>query len=116
VGRRKEVIRRRGENVAPVEIEEALLAHPGVHEAAVVGIPDEKWQERPLATVVVREGASVTPEELRDHLAQTFARWQLPDAWAFVDRVPRTSVGKLNKLAVRQGFAEGRYDICRVGD
>jgi fatty-acyl-CoA synthase len=83
-------------------------------EAAVVGIPDEKWQERPLATVVVRDGATITPEQLRAHLAETFAKWQLPDAWAFVDEVPRTSVGKFDKKVVRQGFAEGRYDVQRV--
>jgi fatty-acyl-CoA synthase len=90
------------------------MGHPDVVEAAVVGIPDEKWQERPLATVVVREGATVTAEQLRQHLAQPFAKWQLPDAWAFVDQVPRPSVGKFDKKVVRKGFAEGRSDVRRV--
>ena len=112
--RAKDVIKSGGEWISSVDLENALMGHPDVVEAAVVGIPDEKWQERPLATVVVREGATVTPEQLRQHLLQTFAKWQLPDAWAFVDEVPRTSVGKFDKKVVRQGFAEGRYDVRRV--
>jgi fatty-acyl-CoA synthase len=114
--RAKDVIKSGGEWISSVDLENALMGHPDVVEAAVVGIPDEKWQERPLATVVVREGSSVTPEELRAHLAGTFAKWQLPDAWAFVEQVPRTSVGKFDKKVVRQGFAEGRYDVRRVTD
>ena len=114
--RAKDVIKSGGEWISSVDLENALMGHPDVVEAAVVGIPDEKWQERPLATVVVREGASVTPEQLRDHLAGSFPKWQLPDAWAFIDQVPRTSVGKFNKLAVRQGFAAGEYEVRRVAD
>jgi fatty-acyl-CoA synthase len=112
--RAKDVIKSGGEWISSVDLENALMGHPDVVEAAVVGIPDEKWQERPLATVVVREGASVTPEQLREHLSQSFAKWQLPDAWTFVDHVPRTSVGKFDKKVVRKGFAEGRYDVRRV--
>jgi len=112
--RAKDVIKSGGEWISSVDLENALMGHPDVVEAAVVGIPDEKWQERPLATVVVREGASVTPEQLRDHLAESFAKWQLPDAWAFIDEVPRTSVGKFDKKVVRQGLAEGRYDVRRL--
>jgi len=114
--RAKDVIKSGGEWISSVDLENALMGHPDVVEAAVVGIPDEKWQERPLATVVVRQGATVTPEQLRAHLAGTFAKWQLPDAWAFIDEVPRTSVGKFDKKVVRQGFAEGRYDVHRVAD
>jgi fatty-acyl-CoA synthase len=114
--RAKDVIKSGGEWISSVDLENALMGHPDVVEAAVVGIPDEKWQERPLATVVVLEGATVTPEQLREHLSGTFAKWQLPDAWAFVDQVPRTSVGKFDKKVVRQGFAEGRYDVRRVTD
>jgi len=112
--RAKDVIKSGGEWISSVDLENALMGHPDVLEAAVVGIPDEKWQERPLATVVVREGATVTPEELREHLSASFAKWQLPDAWAFVDQVPRTSVGKFDKKVVRQGFAEGKYAVRRV--
>jgi fatty-acyl-CoA synthase len=114
--RAKDVIKSGGEWISSVELENALMAHPDVVEAAVVGIPDEKWQERPLATVVLREGATTTPDELRDHLATSFAKWQLPDAWAFVDQVPRTSVGKFDKKVVRRGFAEGAYDVQRASD
>jgi fatty-acyl-CoA synthase len=112
--RAKDVIKSGGEWISSVDLENALMGHPDVLEAAVVGIPDEKWQERPLATVVLREGATVTPAELREHLAASFAKWQLPDAWAFVEQVPRTSVGKFDKKVVRQGFAEGRYDVQRL--
>jgi fatty-acyl-CoA synthase len=111
--RAKDVIKSGGEWISSVDLENALMSHPDVLEAAVVGIPDEKWQERPLATVVLREGASATPEQLRDHLAQSFAHWQLPDAWAFVDQVPRTSVGKFDKKVLRKEFAEGALDITR---
>ena len=112
--RAKDVFKSGGEWISSVDLENALMGHPDVVEAAVVGIPDEKWQERPLATVVVRDGATVTPEQLREHLAGTFAKWQIPDAWAFVEHVPRTSVGKFDKKVVRQGFAEGRYDVRRT--
>jgi len=112
--RAKDVIKSGGEWISSVDLENALMGHPDVVEAAVVGIPDEKWQERPLATVVLREGATTTPEDLREYLGQSFAKWQLPDAWAFVDQVPRTSVGKFDKKVVRRGFAEGRYDVRRV--
>jgi fatty-acyl-CoA synthase len=111
--RAKDVIKSGGEWISSVELENALMGHPDVVEAAVVGIPDEKWDERPLATVVVREGAEVTPAQLREHLSQTFAKWQLPDAFAFVDQVPRTSVGKFDKKVVRQAFADGKYDVRR---
>ncbi|WP_151082153.1 fatty acid--CoA ligase [Nocardioides cynanchi] len=111
--RAKDVIKSGGEWISSVDLENALMSHPDVLEAAVVGIPDEKWQERPLATVVLREGASATVEQLRDHLAQSFARWQLPDAWAFIPQVPRTSVGKFDKKVIRKEFADGTLDITR---
>ena len=109
--RAKDVIKSGGEWISSVELENALMAHPDVVEAAVVGIPDEKWQERPLASVVLREGASTTPEELRDFLARTIAKWQLPDAWTFIEAVPRTSVGKFDKKVLRQQYGEGRLDV-----
>jgi len=114
--RAKDVIKSGGEWISSVDLENALMGHPDVVEAAVVGIPDEKWQERPLATVVVREGATVTAEDLRDHLARSFAKWQLPDAWAFIDQVPRTSVGKFDKKVLRREFAEGTYQVRRTSD
>ena len=101
------MIKSGGEWISSVELENALMAHDAVLEAAVIGIPDDKWQERPLATVVVRDGATVSAEELREHLAKDFAKWQLPDAWAFIDEVPRTSVGKFDKKVLRRRYAEG---------
>jgi fatty-acyl-CoA synthase len=109
--RAKDVIKSGGEWISSVDLENALMAHPDVLEAAVVGIPDEKWQERPLASVVLREGASATPAELRDHLARTVAKWQLPDGWAFIDAVPRTSVGKFDKKVIRKWYADGQLEV-----
>jgi fatty-acyl-CoA synthase len=111
--RAKDVIKSGGEWISSVDLENALMSHPDVLEAAVVGIPDEKWQERPLASVVLRDGATTTVEQLRDHLAQSFARWQLPDAWTFIDQVPRTSVGKFDKKVLRREYAEGALDVTR---
>ena len=109
--RAKDVIKSGGEWISSVDLENALMAHEAVVEAAVVGIPDERWDERPLASVVVREGASVTSEELREFLAKDFAKWQLPDAWAFIDEVPRTSVGKFDKKVIRKWYADGEIEV-----
>ena len=109
--RAKDVIKSGGEWISSVDLENSLMAHDAVLEAAVVGIPDEKWQERPLATVVVREGADVTADELREFLAGSFAKWQLPEAFAFIDEVPRTSVGKFDKKMLRRSFASGELQV-----
>ena len=110
--RSKDVIKSGGEWISSVDLENALMAHPDVLEAAVVGIPDEKWQERPLASVVLREGATVKPAELRDFLAESVARWQLPDAWTFIEAVPKTSVGKFDKKVIRKWYADGDLDLA----
>ena len=91
------------------------MAHPAVAEASVVGVPDEKWGERPLATVVVKEGAAVTAEELREHLAGRVAHWQLPERWSFIDEVPKTSVGKFDKKVIRRQYADGALDVQTLG-
>jgi fatty-acyl-CoA synthase len=114
--RAKDVIKSGGEWISSVELENALMAHPDVQEAVVVGIPDEKWQERPMASVVLREGATVKPAELRDFLAESVARWQLPDAWTFIDAVPRTSVGKFDKKVIRRWYADGELDVATSED
>jgi fatty-acyl-CoA synthase len=114
--RSKDVIKSGGEWISSVDLENALMAHPDVLEAAVVGIPDEKWAERPLASVVLREGATVKPAELRDFLEQSVARWQLPDAWTFIEAVPRTSVGKFDKKVIRRWYAEGELDVSLATD
>ncbi|GAB4003323.1 long-chain fatty acid--CoA ligase [Nocardioides ultimimeridianus] len=109
--RAKDVIKSGGEWISSVDLENALMAHPDVIEAAVVAIPDEKWQERPLASVVLKEGASAGPEDLRAFLAKDFAKWQLPSAWAFIDQVPRTSVGKFDKKVLRKEYADGELEV-----
>ncbi len=112
--RAKDVIKSGGEWISSVELENALMAHPAVLEACVVGVPDERWGERPLATVVLREGASASPSELRDFLASALARWQLPERWAFIEAVPKTSVGKFDKKRVRAQYAEGSLSVADV--
>ena len=90
------------------------MATPTCVEAAVVGVPDEKWDERPLACVVLAEGAGVTPGELREYLSSGLAKWQLPDALAFIDEVPKTSVGKFDKKVLRRRYAEGELAVERT--
>jgi len=103
--RSKDVIKSGGEWISSVELENALMAHPAVAEAAVIAIPDEKWSERPLAAVVLREGQGATPDELREFLAPRFAKWWLPERFEFVEEIPKTSVGKFRKIALREQFA-----------
>jgi fatty-acyl-CoA synthase len=109
--RAKDVIKSGGEWISSVELENVLMAHPAVQEACVVGVPDERWGERPLATVVFREGASATIEELREFLGGRIARWQLPERWATIEAVPKTSVGKYDKKRVRALYADGALDV-----
>jgi fatty-acyl-CoA synthase len=80
------------------------MGHPALAEGAVIGVPDEKWAERPLAVVVLRQGETATPEELRQFLAGDFAKWQLPDHFEFVEEIPKTAVGKFRKTALRERF------------
>jgi acyl-CoA synthetase (AMP-forming)/AMP-acid ligase II len=104
--RTKDLIKSGGEWISSVDMEAALMALPGVAEAAVVAIPDPRWQERPLACLVLRAGAELDEGEVRAHLeASGFARWQLPDRIELIDAVPRTSVGKFDKKALRARFA-----------
>jgi fatty-acyl-CoA synthase len=112
--RAKDVIKSGGEWISSVELENALMAHPAVLEACVVGVPDERWSERPLATIVLREGATASVEELRDFLADKVARWQLPERWAFIEAVPRTSVGKFDKKQLRVNYAEGGIAVVEL--
>jgi fatty-acyl-CoA synthase len=85
-------------------IENALMGHPAVAEAAVVGVSDPKWGERPLAILVLRQGHSIEPAELRLFLSNRFQRWWLPDRFEVVDELPRTSTGKFLKSALRERF------------
>jgi acyl-CoA synthetase (AMP-forming)/AMP-acid ligase II len=104
--RAKDVIKSGGEWISSVAIENQLIAHPALVEAAVIAIPDEKWQERPLAVVVVRPGRTATADELREFLAPHFAKWWLPDRFEFVAELPKTGVGKIRKTALRDQFAK----------
>ena len=113
--RAKDVIKSGGEWISSVELENSLIAHPQVREAAVVGVPDERWQERPLAAVVLQDDAEVTPGELRDFLSDKVVRWWLPERWTFVTEIPRTSVGKYDKKAIRARYAEGAYEVVTLG-
>ena len=114
--RAKDVIKSGGEWISSVELETHLIGHPAVLEAAVVAVPDERWQERPLAVVVVHEGAEVSPKELREFLSGKVVRWWLPERWAFVDKVPLTSVGKFDKKTIRARYAEDAYDVVEHHD
>jgi fatty-acyl-CoA synthase len=105
--RAKDVIKSGGEWISSVRLENLLMAHPKVIEAAVVAVPDDKWVERPLATVVIAEGEQVSPTELRDHLSVSVPSWQLPDHWSFLTEIPKTSVGKFNKKLIRHQYATG---------
>src|SRR3712207_489879 len=109
--RSKDVIKSGGEWISSVELENAIMGHPAVAEAVVVGIPDEKWGERPLASVVLKEGEDVSFDDLREFLADKVARWQVPDKWALIDEVPKTSVGKFDKKVIRQRFAEKELEV-----
>jgi fatty-acyl-CoA synthase len=111
VDRAKDLVKSGGEWISSVDLENALMGHPAVKEACVVGIPHPKWQERPLAAVVLKDGAISTPEELRAFLGKSFAKWQLPDAFVFIDAIPRTSVGKFKKLALREQFADWKWEV-----
>src|SRR5699024_4759238 len=101
----KDVIKSGGEWISSIDMENAILDHPKVLEAAVIGVPDEKYQERPIAFVVGRDGAEMTKEEVYDVLADRFAKWQVPDEVIVRQELPRTSVGKLEKKALRDQWS-----------
>jgi len=104
--RTKDLVKSGGEWISSVELENHLMAHPAVAEAAVIAVPHPKWQERPLATVVLKPDASATKEELLEFLTPRVAKWWLPDDVVFIDEVPKTSVGKFSKKDLRARFAD----------
>ena len=102
--RTKDVIKSGGEWISSVELENEIMGHPKVAEAAVIGVPHAKWSERPLACVVVRPGEQLAKQELLDYLGTRVAKWWLPDDVVFIDEVPKTSVGKFSKKTLRESF------------
>jgi fatty-acyl-CoA synthase len=96
-------------------MENDVMSHPDVAEAAVFGVPDERWDERPCVAVVLRDAAHPDVEALREHLAERWAKWQLPERWVFVVEVPKTSVGKFDKRALRRKYAAGDLDVTLAG-
>ncbi len=109
VDRSKDLIKSGGEWISSVDLENALVAHPKVREAAVVAVPHPRWVERPLAVVVPVEGEPPTPEELRDFLAPRFPKWWLPDAFVFVSEIPKTGTGKIAKAVLRERYRTWRW-------
>jgi fatty-acyl-CoA synthase len=118
--RAKDVIKSGGEWISSVELENELMAHPDVIEAAVIAKPDERWAERPLCCVVLREGSTAGAQELLEHLRPRVAKWWLPDEFAFIAEVPKTSVGKFDKKTLRAMLVdetlEGRVSVPRAGE
>jgi fatty-acyl-CoA synthase len=114
--RTKDLIKSGGEWISSVDVENALVAHPAVAEAAVIAVPHPKWQERPLALVVLKNGLTVCKEELHSMLLKTLAKWQLPDGFVFVSELPHTSTGKLKKSELRQRYRDWalQMDGCRA--
>jgi fatty-acyl-CoA synthase len=112
--RAKDVIKSGGEWISSMELENALMAHPEVTEAAVIGVPDEQWGERPLAAVVLADGAGASAADLRQFLQNRVPRWQLPERWCFIGEVPKTSVGKFAKTRIREAYARGDYAVVEA--
>ena len=112
--RTKDVIKSGGEWVSSIDLENAIMAHPDIAEAAVIGIPDAKWDERPLACLVVRAGVETGPQLLdsvKSFLGERVAKWWIPERWAFIPVVPKTSVGKFDKKVLRAQHADNALDV-----
>ncbi|MGB7395681.1 MAG: fatty acid--CoA ligase, partial [Pricia sp.] len=107
--RTKDLIKSGGEWISSVALESALMSHPKIKEAAVIAIPDEKWSERPLATIVLADkNEKLSDEELKKFLSQNFVNYQIPDHFVFIEQVPRTSVGKFDKKEIRRLYSEDK--------
>ena len=104
--RAKDLVKSGGEWISSVDMENLLMGHPAVAEAAVIAIPDEKWDERPMAVVVLKQGTEASPDELRQHLSSHFSKWQLPERVEYIDEIPRTATGKFKKTSLREQFVK----------
>ena len=116
VDRSKDLIKSGGEWISSVDVENAIVGHPAVREAAVVAVPHPRWAERPLAVIVLKDGARFDPEALRRFLLTRFAKWQLPDDFVVVDELPHTSTGKLLKSELRRRFADWKWKAAAASD
>jgi len=112
--RSKDVIKSGGEWISSVELENEVMAHPDVVEAAVIAVPDERWSERPLVAVVLEEGSDTSPDDLLVFLGDRVSKWWLPERWSIVDEVPKTSVGKFDKKVLRARHADGDLEVIEV--
>ncbi len=112
--RSKDVIKSGGEWVSSVDLENTLMGHPDVLEAAVIGVPDDRWDERPMACIVLKPGSTTTSEELRSWLSERTAKFWLPERWTFITEVPKTSVGKFDKKVLRARNAEGQLVVEKI--
>jgi len=108
--RTKDLIKSGGEWISSVDLENELMGHPSVSEAAVVAIPHPKWDERPLAAIVLKKDSTVSSEELKAMLKEKFAKWWIPEAYAFVNEIPKTSAGKFKKSAIRKQFENWSWE------
>ena len=104
--RTKDLIKSGGEWISSVDLENAIMGHPAVQEAAVIAVPHPKWSERPLAVIVLRQGARADAADIRAHLSKQFVKWMVPDAYVFVDAIPRTSTGKFLKTRLREQYRD----------
>jgi fatty-acyl-CoA synthase len=112
--RTKDVIKSGGEWVSSIDLENVIMSHPLVAEAAVIGVPDLKWDERPMACIVVRQGAELTPAEIKSFLGERVAKWWIPERWTFIEAVPKTSVGKFDKKVLRAQHADGLLTVIEA--
>jgi fatty-acyl-CoA synthase len=108
--RSKDLIKSGGEWISSVDLENAIMGHPAVQEAAVIAVPHPKWDERPLAVIVLKPGQSASADDIRAQLAQQYAKWQLPDGYVFVDAIPRTSTGKFLKTKLREQYRDWKWE------
>ncbi len=108
--RTKDLIKSGGEWISSVDLENAIMGHPAVQEAAVIAVAHPKWSERPLAVIVLKPGAEVSEAQIKQHLAGQFVKWMVPDAYVFVDSIPRTSTGKFLKTALREQYRDWQWD------
>ncbi|WP_243635200.1 long-chain fatty acid--CoA ligase [Tsukamurella pulmonis] len=109
--RTKDMIKTGGEWISSVELENTVMSNPTIAEAAVVAVPDEKWDERPFVLAVVKDAADADAEKQRAFLTDLLPKWQIPERWAFVAEVPKTSVGKFDKKLIRAEYADGTYTV-----